>query len=284
MTYFYIFIMVLDYDITGRDAISSLRQVLKRYCGVYSSFLYNNNPDGSTLTRVQQICLPTIMPPPGYVLSAYDGLDLSGLNLPVNYTNLTFKTYLAMAFALARGSERMKFVLQTRLLDNSGSPAGFVSSVVAAPTMTSVERFYDRADSKGFSNITRRREFLIPPMGYSTFSNVGLASLAWRKGQNYSEGAQVGLAGTEPSTFDIEFPFVSCLRAYNPRLPLSNSSDMREMMNMVVTAELPSDIYSSSSNQVPFHILGSVGEDFNLFYFLHAPTLLEYNPIGTAGP
>lgn len=275
--------MVFDYDITGRDAISSLRQCLKRYCGVYSTFLYTDNPDGSTLSRVQQICLPTIMPPPGYVLDSSDALDVSGLNLPVNYTNLTFKSYLAMAFALARGSERMKFVTQTRFFDNNvglAAPA-FTANILASPSMVSVERWYEAADARGFSFPTRRREIIVPPLSYSTYSNIGLAALAWRRCQNYSEGAQIGLAGVDPSTLDVEFPFVSCMRAYNPRLPLSNQSDTRDKMNMVVTAEIPSSILDSSSNQAAFHIFGSVGEDFNLFYYLHAPSLLEYNPIGT---
>jgi len=275
--------MVFDYDITGRDAISSLRQCLKRYCGVYSTFLYNDNPDGSTLSRVQQICLPIIMPPPGFVVDPVDALDVSGLNLSVNYTNLTFKSYLAMAFALARGSERLKFVTQTRLYDNFTGAVDVrtVSNVVASPSMVSVERWYEAAGARGFSPYTRRKEIIVPPIGYSTFSNVSLAALAWRKCQNYSEGAQVGLSGVDPSTLDVEFPFVSCMRAYNPRLPISNQTDMRDKMNLVVTAELPSGIYDGSSNQTTFHIFGSVGEDFNLFYFLHAPSLLEYNPIGT---
>lgn len=108
-----------SYDVTGGDAIVSLRQVMKRYTSEYSGTLVCTTVSGPNLVAASLV-LPVSLPVPGFplVLGTPDSDDTSrGATdiqsadaLPVSYTGLAFHTYIATAFAMVRGSIRWKFL------------------------------------------------------------------------------------------------------------------------------------------------------------------------------
>lgn len=270
-----------EYDITGGDAILSVRQLLKRYCTAFTlsmtQMVIVPIADGRVVAEL--FVLPTILPPPGFVASAGAGLNVPyGLTTyTVNYTMMTFRSYLSMAFALARGAERWKCTVVCRNKLNAAVPCNAATLTrLHSPVTTGVTEL-------GFP--TRRYEVPVVSAAVVTTTASMTQPLYRQPGIDISEGGQVSLVEAAPGTLDVEFPFVSQYRAYNPRLPINNVSDGRNRMNAMLSAELdvvPATASGAANiyqNWVSARIMSSVGEDFNLFHFLHAPAILSHIPI-----
>jgi hypothetical protein len=254
------------YDLTGGDAISSLRQVMKRYVVEYTTAFTPPNGTSTTLSQAGKMVLPAYLPVPGYPLGNYasGALDATGAtNEYANYTGLSFMTYVSTAFALARGSVRWK--VNGFVRNNTGmavAPMGISRNADALPATPSARRTWYEAYN-------------------SSLTGAGLALrsknlMAWR---DASRGLQLGGIMTNPGLsahLDVNIPFVSAVRAFNPRSPLGQGIEGRDTMNVEVTAELSASTTSATNanSYADVEILTAAGEDYNVHCFVHAPAFL----------
>jgi len=248
----------LGFDPSGGDAVVSLRQLMKRYTQVYGSAAYSASNAGQM--REVDYLAPIIMPPPG-MLNSSESLDVTPESLGVNYTTWSFRSYLAQAFALQRGSVRWKVSVQRRNGASTGS-AGM-----------SLSRFWDQRPAFGGS---RRSSRAVLGSSIATPELVSGASSFQTTAARGDEGTQINSAqGTD--FLDVEFPFVSGYRAVSARATMADDcGDTAEYMNALLT--ITSAPSSGADNYALFRLFEAVGEDYNVFYFMHAPALLQGYP------
>jgi hypothetical protein len=143
------------------------------------------------------------------------------------------------------------------------------------PTTAAVTRFFGTRED--FGGVNHRRHFRRASTA-SGFENECETARNLRQGILGDEAAQiVSLGNANTSPMDVEFPFVSPYRAINPRASIDSSADSRDDMNAVLMAGLGDTIDTS---YFIARIYTAGGEDYNVFYFLHAPAFLDnYPPI-----
>jgi len=251
----------VGYDVACGDAVASFRQLWKRYSQEYAFQARTQSTEGPG--RVLEVLLPVVLPVPGYVGSSAEALDVNESGLPVNYTSWSFRSYLSQAFALCRGSVRWKVFVSCKNGLDIGSATGSVSRYFGSETDfggTNRRKSYRRSDAltPGFANEC------------GTARNLSRATIG-------DEGLQVVSIGEHTSSpLDVEFPFVSSYRAFNPRVGINNIGDDRYFMNTVITSELGDTVDSS---YMTARVFTAAGEDFNVFCFLHAPAILSHYPV-----
>lgn len=244
----------LGFDITGGDAILSLRQLVKRYTVEYAIQPVCTTAAGTS--RLLAIALPLVMPAPGYpqTQSALAALDLDTNGQYFNYTGMTFRQYVSQAFALARGGIRWKVV---------GGPK-------YNTTLAGANTWVYRSHGVPANFVSRRLE-----AAAGSISALNATASSWANNVPLDEGAQAAeVSANGLSSADVQFPFVSLYRAVNPRLSMSTTTDRRDKMYAVVATEV-APATSSFSN---YKVMSSVGEDYNLFCFIHAPAFLNGVP------
>jgi hypothetical protein len=249
----------LSYDVSCGDAVASFRQLWKRYGQEYACQARSQSANGTG--RLLEVLLPMYFPPPGYVALAADGLDVTMSQLPINYTTWSFRSYLSQAFALARGSVRWKVLLTTRNVNATGSLSGYVS------------RYYGTVAD--FAGTNRRRSSVkgSTAAGFESESTTARSMLSVVRGD---EGLQVAGTHDVVAPFDVELPFVSAYRAFNPRAQIDTAAgDDRDLMNVVISSETAATVDTS---YLQARIYTCAGEDFNVFHFTHAPALLDAIP------
>jgi hypothetical protein len=262
-----------SYDVTGGDAIASLRQLVKRYTGEYERNVYAPmvTAQGWTgiTTALVALRLPIWLPVPGYSMDPNQGLDLTPSGEPINYTSLGFHTYISKAFSLARGSIRWKVVVA----NSAGSPTGAGG---CATSGAAISRYSDRV----INRLTFLPGLRINPAA-SAGSDRGREAALWRR---FDRGGQIGDGASNKSgaqaTLDVEFPFVSCLRAFNPREGFYYDAAVEESgkRNAEVTFPLTISSGTGSMSAATVDIMTAAGEDFNVYCYTHAPAFLLQIP------
>ncbi len=247
------------YDVSGADAVASLRQLLKRYVQAYVNVAYSGSSSGAM--REVDTYLPIMLPAPGFNVagSGQPQLDTSILGVPANYTSWTYRSYIAQAFALARGSIRWKTFHQNRNTGTVGT---------------------------GINILSRSWQPLPGPLRSSravlltSNTDPSYGPRAFRGAAQGFAGTQVGSISTVAPYLDVEFPFVSMYRALNARASFGIPvDDQRSYMNALLTSTIAPS--SDGNNYVLTRIFEACGEDFSLFHFVHAPAIIGAIPTET---
>lgn len=259
-----------SFDLTGGDAIISGRQLFKRYSFEHTTVI--QAPVDALSLNVYSLGMsyisPVWLPVPGFPQQAVAAVDTAANSEPVSYTGLAFHTYFSLAFALARGSVRWKPVVCAR------------GGITLASNLVGIARF-----TKALPAMTSRRPTYTSYQNLSTatysLSTRARALMSWRRSDTGLQVSDVNLGGS-PGILDVEIPFTSTLRGINPRASIGLSAEGRDDNNVVVTVELPVSTTSASTGYASYSaidIYTSVGEDFNLFSFTHAPAFLQSIPL-----
>jgi len=258
------------YDPTGGDAIGSLRQLVKRYS--YEHTVTLQAPTDALAANVYTWAMtwlsPTYLPPPGFPGAPLGAVDVAANGELTSYTGLAFHTYVSLAFAMARGSVRWKPVVCLR------------GGTTIAPNMVGVARYPDplpvlasrRTASTSYSNVLAAT---------ANFSNRARAIMGWRRSDMGLQLAE-GVAGSSPGSLDVEVPYVSALRAHNPRSSIGYGYEGRDDNNVAITFELPVSTTSAATGYASYanlDIYTAAGEDFNVFCFVHAPAFMAAIPL-----
>jgi hypothetical protein len=248
----------LSYDVACGDAVASFRQLFKRYSQEYAVQARSQSAGGPG--RQLELLLPIVLPPPGQAADRSKTLDVDGVH-PVNYTSWSFRSYIAQAFALCRGSVRWKIALSTK------------NGVSIGAATTAVSRYYGtRAE---FGGVNERKSYRRAETT-AGFDRECSTARVLRDATVGDEGMQVVSIGAENTAMlDVEFPFVSAYRAFNPRKHIDSSGDDRDRMNAVIMADVGNSVDTS---YFVARVFTAAGEDFNVFYFVHAPAILAAMP------
>jgi hypothetical protein len=250
----------LSYDVACGDAVASFRQLFKRYSQEYAFQARSQSSEGPG--RQVEVLLPIVLPPPGQTSLASQALDVAEgtPNHHVNYTTWSFRSYISQAFALCRGSVRWKITMTVKNSENIGS------------NMCAVTRYYG---SRGeFGGVHNRKSIRRSGILVAGFYNECGTSRFLRSGVTGDEGMQVAHLD-DSGVLDVEFPFVSTYRAYNPRLPIDSAVDDRYLMNAVIMGDVGA---SADTSYYIARVYTAAGEDYNVFYFVHAPAILASMP------
>lgn len=250
-----------SYDVACGDAVASFRQLFKRYSQEYAVQVRSDSTAGPG--RQVEVLLPIVLPPPGQTLTSSQALDVDNLAHPTNFTSWSFRSYITQAFALCRGSVRWKVAV------------GAYNAVAMAPGICGVARYHGTRAEFGGTNHRKsyRRSGAVNSVNFEdeciTAKELSRATIG-------DEGTQIAqLAPNETSYLDVEFPFVSAYRAFNPRAHINSVHDDRQHMNAVVLGDTGDTVGTS---YYIARIYTAAGEDFNVFYFLHAPAFLAAMP------
>jgi len=250
----------LSYDVACGDAVASFRQLFKRYSQEYAVQVRSQEDAGPG--RHVEVLLPIVFPPPGQTDTAGQSLDFTTANHPVNFTSWSFRSYMSQAFALCRGSIRWKLMVTSRNQVNVG------------PTTCSVTRYYGTRIE--FGGVNHRKSYRRSGQTIGGFANECVTAEQLRQATIGDEGMQVAqLGSSSASAMDVEFPFVSAYRAYNPRSFINSAQDDRMYMNAVVTGDIGDTVDTS---YFIARVFTAAGEDYNVFYFIHAPAILAEIP------
>jgi hypothetical protein len=246
----------LGFDISCGEAVATLRQLMKRYTQAYVDVNYSTASTGAM--REITSYLPIQLPPPGYSVFGTAQLDFSPAALSINYTSWTFRSYIAQAYALCRGSVRWKGSIQRRNNSATGQTVAHISRDWARRT-------------------TRRISTAVLPSSVATNPDKSFGARTYRDLSVGDQGTQIISTENGETFYDVEFPYVSTYRARNARAGLmAVVSDQSDFMNArFVSTISPS---TDANNYVMNRIFEAVGEDYNLFYFVHAPALLSAIP------
>jgi hypothetical protein len=262
-----------SYDLTGGDAVISVRQLFKRYSLEHTVSL-QSPIDALVGLNIYSIALsyisPVSLPVPGYPSVALAAVDVAANGEPISYTGLSFFTYFSLAFALARGAVRWKPVVCMR------------GGTTLASNLVGIARYTDvlpaiasrRPNTVSYANLA--------PSNTVTYARArNLIPAGWRRADTGIQLAESN-TGVSPATLDVEFPFTSTMRAINPRASIGLSAEGRDDNNVILTLELPISTNSASTGYASYasvDVYTSVGEDFNLFSFTHAPAFLQSIPL-----
>jgi hypothetical protein len=254
------------FDNSGGDAIGSLRQLFKRYVRTYVKEV-RQGTNLADFQGVTETYLPMYLPLPGEALES-GSLYRDGAGYNRNWTNATFVSLASSCFCLASGSVRWK--VGYSMFD--GTPRCAIHPYIARATVP----------INGVSSVLVDARLRQRPLGLCTTTGTdpeketALVSARGRLLRGLDEGAQLG-NDTRSSTdvFDVEFPFVSTYRAFNPRLPFNSSDDGRDHMNVVIGLPLANQ---STNSFGLLDILTAAGEDYNVHGFVHAPMYLSEIP------
>jgi hypothetical protein len=245
------------YDVSGADAVASLRQLLKRYVQAYVNMAFS--PIAAGAMREVDTYLPIVLPSPGYNVagSGQMQLDTSTLGVPVNYTSWTYRSYIAQAFALARGSIRWKTFHQSRNGTTVGSGINIISRLW-----------------RPLPIVLRTARTVLS----TSTADPSFGARAFRGASEGFSGTQIGSLSTVTPYLDVEFPFVSMYRGLNARASFGVPvDDQRSHMNALLTSTISPS--SDANNYNLTRIFEACGEDFSLFHFIHAPAILGAIPI-----
>lgn len=256
-----------SFDVTGGDAVASLRQLVKRYVVEHEVFVPNTLLSAAVSSAYVSYDTFARLPVPGPVSNWHEAVDATAYSEPVNYTGLSFYTYVSTAFALARGAVRWKVAAACR---NSG---GYCSAPIG------LSRFTDP-----LGDIVSRRNAVVAtslassaPSSMSTRARTGAH---WRCGD---QGLLLTgeLAGPGANGYlDVQLPYCSSLRAYAPRCRRFGGAFDRECDNVRLTMELSGSLAGNNlSSFALFEVATAAGEDFNVYGFIHAPAFLSSIPV-----
>ncbi len=270
-----------SFDITGGDAIVSLRQLIKRYSLEYSTTLFPWILGGSgTYESVfGSYYLPLTLPPPSILLTDVGALDMAipghavgGASLTtgdyVAYTIGSYQTYISMAFAMSRGSMRWKASAQ--MFQGGGyrasAPLLLTMANISVPTFGNSREWTPGLDIGTYSS-----SVVTPAYTQS------LRAHAAQYTRGISRGGQVAGAPNGNSVMaciaDVEFPHVSGTRANLVRAAPGNDPEGKDKQNAAILMECATPV-SSAISYCTVEIYTSVGEDYNVFAFMHAPSFL----------
>ncbi len=258
------------YDPTGGDAIGSLRQLVKRYS--YEHTVTLQAPIDAAASNVYTVAMswisPTYLPPPGFPSVPLGAVDYAANGELVNYTGLSFHTYVSLAFAMVRGAVRWKPVVCMR------------GGTTIATNLVGVARYPDpipvlssrRTSVTSYSNVLAAT---------ANLSSRARAVMGWRRSDVGLQLAE-GSPGAHPGILDVEVPYVSALRAHNPRSSIGYGYEGRDDNNVTVTMELPVSTTSASTGYASYanvDIYTAAGEDFSVHCFVHAPAFMAAIPL-----
>jgi hypothetical protein len=250
----------LSYDVACGDAVASFRQLFKRYSQEYVFQARAQSTAGPG--RQVEILLPIFFPPPGQVSTTASALDAGTQAHPVNFTTWTFRSYISQAFALCRGSVRWKVAIS--LKNATDMPTGVCA--VARYHGTRVE----------FGGVNHRKSYRRSGPTGNNFVDESVTAASLSRTIAGDEGMQMApFTPNETSTLDVEFPFVSAYRAFNPRSPIVSGDDDRDRMNAVILGDTAD---TAGTSYFTARVYTAAGEDFNVFYFIHAPAFLAAMP------
>lgn len=258
------------YDPTGGDAIGSLRQLIKRYS--YEHTVTLQAPVDALSASIYSMAMswisPTYLPPPGFPSTPLGAVDYAANGELVSYTGLAYHTYVSLAFAMARGAVRWKPVVCVR------------GGTTIAANLVGVSRNPDPIPA-----LASRRVSLISYSNVlaatANFSNRARAIMGWRRSDVGLQLAESS-AGAAPGTLDVEIPYVSALRAHNPRSSIGFGYEGRDDNNVTITMELPVSTTAASTGYASYanlDIYTAAGEDFNVYCFVHAPAFMATIPL-----
>lgn len=254
-----------SYDVSCGDSFASTRQLLKRKTRAFSTIVPGSTTIAAQLVVGMKYTLPVMMPPPGYSLLVSGSLftDRNVPGVAVNYTIMTFRMFLQLAFAMVRGAIRHHYV--GCLKDNST----FESTTLSVTRDYTYANFASPADRITYEAIGR------PTAGPYSYPDE---YARWKDyAGDFSQGGQMalitkGASGTSsPAVCDVQYPHTSIRRAYFAR---STAAIGLERNNFTIVTE----IGASTQAVITLDVFESVGEDFNLFGFIHAPAVLTFVP------
>lgn len=254
-----------SFDITGGDAIASLRQLVKRYVVEHEVHVSNTLNDGLTSFSSYETCVR--FPVPGPVGSWGEAVDATPWNNPVNYTGLAFHTYVATAFALVRGGIRWKVNCSSRNNFGMGTASHLVERHTGA-----------------LGDLATRRKFVAgspatTALTLPDFSRRARNGVRLRHGdqgmQMTGENSNPGISGY----LDVQFPFCANVRGYNMRATRFDvNSPVRHDNAVLVSETATAGSTTNVASFVFYEIATAAAEDFNVFGFVHAPAFLDAIP------
>nr|ASG92533.1 putative structural protein [Picornavirales N_OV_013] len=237
-------------DVYGGEAVSSVRQLLRRYNFYRSVASSNSGPDVAETKNFIRADFPASRG------LTQVGMDLTSTAGPVTFTGSTYLNYFQGCYLARRGGVRYKHVL---------CPLG-------SKTYTTlwVER-------RPVSHTDERSESLYVE---GTATSV-YHSLTCRNGAAatlITAGGHLSSTGVSPA-LEVELPFYSNLRyAYSrSQHPRGISEDGTNSMGHRIRVQQASDIPDGGRFFHNLQSFVSAGEDFMFTYYLHSPPLYQYN-------
>jgi hypothetical protein len=271
-----------SYDVTGGDAIVSLRQLIKRYDVEFETIMPSPPLLSGQNAAAMQFVAPVYLPIPGFPALDAGGVpsvlhtDVSGdAGEAFSYTRLGFHTYVASAFSMVRGSVRWKVTYSNRNTSN------------IAWSAASLGRYDSRLSATSSTRIT---SILSRPSNLSTGALLSTRAKNLQLFRPCDVGAQLALDTTPTGSLDVEFPFVHHLRAINPRAPIFPSTsvaveddDYHGNAAFCMETQLSTSLTDTNMG-CTLEIYTAAGEDYNVFCFTHAPAFFTSYPTPAPNP
>jgi hypothetical protein len=233
-------------DIFLGEAITSIRQILKRYNYHTSIF---QTAAGLRFLKVKNNNIPYYR---GFVPGAVDSAEDSEFALrPYNRCKMTTLNWYLPAYAGWRGSTRWKYV---RVCERTNPTAGNITSATSAFYMK-IRR--DAEAESGYSITT-------PIYGLNAINqNTGRANCLPQKLHTW-DGAFMQTAGNP--VLEVELPYYNNQRfLYGKKIDYTSSSSGSRWHDF----ETVSAITAEGGCEIETHV--STGEDFSLFFFTGVP-------------
>jgi len=235
-------------SIVAGERVSSIRQLLKRYC-LHTLHGFSTNGDQEVLYQVTHPRMPW------YYGSAPNAFDTIG-DVPFNKCKTTFYNFFRPAFAGHRGSVRWKYCrVLTGLPDFSGTKVG-------GQEMSILERKSDD------SRYERNQWIIEPAQGTSNEYNNRVRD--WTIVSPHG-GNGMHVAGRTNPNLEVELPWYSqtrFARLADPNYSVNNP----QPEGIEFSTYLPRVTSSVHASFV------AVGEDFNMFFYHGPPIHYRYMP------
>lgn len=221
------------------ERIQSFRQLLRRYAH-HSSYLCGSATAATTGDVTWTLQLPDVPQYRGYSPTAMHVTSTAG---KYNFCNTTLLSYLTPAFLGVRGSMRSKYKIRT-------------SGMNDVLTFTGV-----RSNATGFANQTAAVTFA----GQSKF-----AALTETTYPSLYQGAAITAPEKQP-VLELEFPYYKasrfdCARCVTGDVTANSPIGVGNTYHL-----LQATLTGTSTKAIDRYV--SVGEDFQLFYFMGAPPM-----------
>lgn len=240
-------------SILAGERVSSIRQLLKRYClHTFHGFFTDNDKEA-----LYQLTHPRM---PWYYGSAPNAFDRLGAQseVPFNKCKTTFYNFFRPAFAGHRGSVRWKYCRVFK-----GTPSSGLQGTFGGQEMSILER---RADDSRYQENT----WLIEPPPINIGGDYNNRVRDWVSVSPHGGNGMVASGLVNPN-LEVELPWYSQTRFARLANP-NYSAAVPQPEGVEFSTYMP-----RASSQVYASFM-AVGEDFNMFFYHGPPIHYRYAP------
>jgi hypothetical protein len=240
-------------DVYGGEAVTSIRQLMRRYCFYRSVADFNTGPE---ITKVSSIVRSDFPASRGIVLNAID----ESATVDCNYVGSNYLSYFQGCYLARRGAVRYKHVV-TAASDKRDSSLWVERRLATIPLEKTTFTYTDGSLSSIDSNKTARNGALLTKV---------------------MSGGSMSVGGVNP-TLEVELPFYSKYRfALTRKLdPLGVDFDDTSKMGHRVRVLMASDVPGGNGYFYTMQSFVASGEDFMFCKFLYTPPLFSYADLTT---